>query len=158
MSPVRIANKKDLSSGLFFLVLGLLLILLSLRHSIWGGAGPQEGFFPLLIGLMIVGFSLTILLQSLWSRGENGMEPKEEGLSVFRVAAYISLMLLYGVFFEGAGFLITSTLFLLLILKGVEKKPWKITLLVGLISVMVSYFLFASLLGVPLPQGWLKGL
>ena len=153
-------NKKDLASGFCFLALGLLLVILSMKGSIWTKAGPQECFFPLVIGIIIVGLSGLTVFQSFLAKatgkGEGFIKKRGEMAGVFRLSYYGISMGCYAVLFETLGFLITSSLFLLLVLKVIEKQNWKITLLVGLGSVMTSYFLFRYLLDVPLPEGLIK--
>jgi hypothetical protein len=51
---------------------------------------------------------------------------------------------------------LTLAVFLIFIIKVVEKQSWKITLLVTIISIIVSYVLFGNLLSVPLPEGILS--
>jgi putative tricarboxylic transport membrane protein len=128
-----IKKAKDLFSGLFLFVLGFFLAFGSARLSVWSRFGPSEGFFPLLIAVILMGFSLIII-------------------------SYIVVIILYGLLLEKIGFLITSILFLFISLKYVEKQGWKMTILVGLASIITSYFLFVHLLGVLLPKGIVKWL
>jgi putative tricarboxylic transport membrane protein len=151
-------NKKDLASGLFFLALGLFLILWCRGFSIWSSNGPEEGFFPFFTGIIIMASSLLILAKSfVLSRApekEGKLVDPENGVNVFKVSSYAILMLLlYGFLMESLGFLIASVLFLTLTIKVIEKQSWKITLLVASVSIVVSYILFVYFMGVPLPKG-----
>ncbi len=152
---------KDFLSGLFFFFFGFFLAFKSTRLSIWSRFGPYEGFFPLLIAVIIIWSSLIIVTKSLslrrTQRKENILEKQEkEEVSVFKLSSYIILMILYGLLIEGVGFLITSALFLILVLKYVERQNWKMTILVGLTSIVISYLLFVYFLGVLLPRGLIK--
>lgn len=154
-------HSKDIFSGIFFLFSGLFLGYLSLRLSIWSKFGPDEGFFPLVVALIIIGVSLIIILKAFHlnriKREENRFHQEQgEQTSTFRVCSYVLLILLYGVLFEGVGFLITSTLFLILILKYVERQGWLTTIFLGIGSIIISYILFVYLLGVFLPHGLIK--
>jgi len=157
---MRSQRKKDISSSLFFLVLGLFLALQSLRLSVWGRSGPEAGFFPFVIAVIIIGLSLFISGQSVLSQAQEREEISEKkedhSKNIFRVSSYGILMLLYGVSIVRVGFLITSILFLFLILKYVERQNWKITILLGSVSMLTSYLLFVYLLKVPLPKGFIK--
>ncbi len=154
-------RQKDLISSISILTVGVIYAGLSLRLPFWSGTGPQEGFFPLTIAAVMIGMSLFILVQSLSS---NPPLPREKGIEraesvpfdLFRVLSYGIWMTLYAVFFEKVGFLITSTLFLLLIMKYTEKQTWKMTISVGAASILGSYLLFVYFLGVPLPKGWMQ--
>jgi len=154
-------RKKDLISSISLLSVGIIYAGLSLRLPFWSGTGPQEGFFPLTIAAIMIGMSLFLLVQSLSSnpplRAEKGgEEPENEVFNRSRVLAYGIWMTLYAVFFERVGFLITSILFLLLIMKYTEKQSWKMTISVGAASILGSYLLFVYFLGVPLPKGLMQ--
>ena len=151
----KIHYKKDVISGLCLFSLGVVLAILCFRLSVWK-SGPQEGFFPLLIAIIIIGLSLLLLIQSVFLRNqekENVPVKKEGKINLSRVLSYIIATLLYGILLEGIGFLISSILLLVFILRVVEKRSWKVTIVLGSASVLISYILFAYFLGVPLPRG-----
>ena len=152
--------KKDSLSGFFLFLLGLFLAFQSVRSSVWA-KGPGPGFFPLVISIIITGLSLVIVFKSLMSprsrEKEKILEKAEENVvDVFRVSSYAILLLFYAILIERVGFLITSALFLVLIIKFVERQGWKITIFTATTSIVVSYLLFVYLLGVPLPRGLLN--
>ena len=155
MADKKIHYKKDIISGLCLFSLGVVLAILCFRLSVWR-SGPQEGFFPLLIAIIIIGLSLLLLIQSVFLRNqekENVPVKKEGKINLSRVLSYIIATLLYGTLLEGIGFLISSILLLVFILRVVEKRSWKVTIVLGSASVLISYILFAYFLGVPLPRG-----
>ena len=143
-------------------MLGLFLAFKSMRLSVWSKFGPDEGFFPLSVAIIIIGLSLTILVKSvLLTQGPKKMGITEgqgkKGETIFRVSSYAVLMLVYGLLIERLGFLMTSALFIFPIVKIVERQNWKTTLLLGFISIVISYALFVYFLGVPLPRGFMGG-
>jgi putative tricarboxylic transport membrane protein len=152
------SNRKNVLSSLCLLILGLFLGSQSIRFPIWGTTGPQAGFFPLCVAIVIIGLSLSIAIKSLIliRAGDTGKAsgPIERRSSdIYKVTSYVILMIFYGIFMERLGFLITSAFFVILCLRYVERKGWRNTLLIGLGSVGVSYMLFVYLLGVRLPKG-----
>jgi putative tricarboxylic transport membrane protein len=155
-------KKSDFLSGFVFLVIGLLLILLAMQHPIWTSSGPGEGFFPLLIGLVIVGTSSIIMASALriLIRQEKNQKviytEKKRSTDVFRVCSYGILMLLYGISIETIGFLISTILFVFLILKFVERRGWWNSVFYALSGTVIFYFLFSHILGVRLPYGLIK--
>jgi hypothetical protein len=156
-------DRKDIAGSLFLLAVGLFLADQSRKLLVWSRYGPEEGFFPLLIALLLVGLSLGVIGRSVFLRGtRKGAPPaqeREEGaVSIFRVAAYGLAMLLFGLLMERGGFFLMETFFLFFIVKVVEKYPWKTSLAVGLLTIACSYLLFQYWLGVPLPWGILRGL
>jgi putative tricarboxylic transport membrane protein len=154
----RVSNRKDLASGLCLLAVGASYSLLSFRYPVWGDTGPQEGFYPFLIGLILTGLSLVIMANAFRVKEgepEKAQPQSKEGVTRLRAFLYVGLVILYGLVFEKAGFVLSSGVFLFVVLKYVERQSWKITISVGIISVVVSHILFAYLLGVPLPKGFL---
>lgn len=158
---MHVKHVKDLISGLFLTGLGFYITFGSLRLSIWSRFGPDEGFFPLVTGIIIIGSSLLLVIRALHltERDEKKDVPEiQEGVvrNVFKLCMYVLVIMLYGLLFEKGGFLIISGLFLLVMLKYVEKQSWKMTILIGSTSIIISYLLFVYFLGVLLPKGLLK--
>ena len=160
MLRIPISNKKDFASGLSLLVLGLFLAFQSIRLPLWGGSGPEAGFYPLSIAVIIVSLSSFLVLKSgILTQLQGEEKLAEQGMDqihLHKVFAYLVLALLYGILVEKVGFLITSALLLFLILKFVERQSWKATLVVGATSIVISYTLFVYFLQVPLPRGFLQ--
>ena len=89
-------NRKDFLSGICLVVLGIFIAFRSIRLSIWSRFGPDEGFFPLVIALIIIGLSLIITIKSLsLTRGKKEeiiLEKRVTGVvNIFRVSCYIIL-------------------------------------------------------------------
>jgi len=132
---------------------------------IWSRSGPGAGFFPLIIGLITILLSLILLIQYFLSKrvrirkeasAKNTSEQKSSTL--VKVFSYALLMLIYGLLMKNVGFFITTFLFLLIVLRYAERRGWRSTLFVGLVTTVVSYLLFECWLGVPLPMGFVKAL
>jgi len=157
-----IKNRKDFLSSTFLLVLGILMAFRSTKLSIWSKFGPDEGFLPLVIALIIIGLSLMISMKSLSLRREKEIEDillkkrDRETMNISRVFFYIVLSMFYGLLLDKVGFLITSGLFLIMILRFVEKQTWKMAILVSVTSVTVCYLLFVYFLEVHLPIGFIR--
>jgi putative tricarboxylic transport membrane protein len=155
MSQKSRHDAKNLISGFFFLGLGLSLCFLSVtKFSVWANSEPQEGFFPLVMGIIMAGLGITVAARSYWSEiRERDEVLKKENHATSRLFGYLTLIGLYVIFFQSLGFIISSALFLASVLKVLERKSWKITLLVTVGAVTLSYFLFRFFLSIPLPQG-----
>ena len=155
-------RKKDLISGMSFLVLGLFLGFQALRLKVWGNRGPEEGLWPLVIAIVITGTSLFIIMKSLPPMHERpgGKHPgadEQKSNHSSKVFLYSLLLLFYGVLMGPVGFVITTSFFLIVTLKYIEKQGWKKTIVIGLSTIVISFLLFSRLMGVPLPKGLLKG-
>jgi NADH:ubiquinone oxidoreductase subunit 5 (subunit L)/multisubunit Na+/H+ antiporter MnhA subunit len=162
MSKKGRQGTKDLVSGFFFSALGLSLSILSVtQFSVWEKGEPQEGFFPFLTGLLMMTLGMTVAFRSYMKQihgkektlSERRKEFEEGNSAAIRMIGYLILMGVYVSLFEKLGFVISSTIFLGSVLKMLERKGWRITLLVTFGAVLTSYFLFRFFLDVPLPPG-----
>ena len=151
---------RDCISAGFFLIIGLFLIVRSLHFKVWGHLGPLEGFFPLILGMLITALSLVILGKSIVSHGRANRDRKESGEgergSGIKVVWYCILIGCYAVLLQPVGFLIITPVFLIPTMKFVEKQSWTMTIAVTVSSTVLSHLLFSYFLQVPLPKGWLE--
>jgi len=153
-------QRKDIASGFFLLFLGLYVSFHSTRFSVWGRTGPEAGFYPFVLGILMIGMSLLLIIRAFIStRAEEKLKSaidKEKHMAVvFKVCSYIVLMALYGLLVQKVGFLVSSIVVLIIILKFLEKLSWKKACTIGFSSILVSYMLFVYFLSVPLPKGFI---
>jgi putative tricarboxylic transport membrane protein len=66
-------------------------------------------------------------------------------------------LIAYVLVLKPIGFILTTFLFVFYLMKFICKKRWSISIGTGVIFSLVSYGLFAYLLGTPLPKGYLYG-
>jgi putative tricarboxylic transport membrane protein len=153
---------KDFLSGTFFFLLGLFLVVLSILHPIWTKYGPGEGFFPLAVGIIIIGSSLILMIRQFRvfihevRKGRETEQHEKKVTDLLRVCSYIILVVLYGLSIESIGFLIGTVLFVFLILKVIERQSLKTAVFSTLVVTIASYVLFVYFLGVRLPKGLIK--
>ncbi len=142
--------------ALFWTVLGVVFIIQSRKVSYWSEFGPGPGFLPFWIGVGLVLMGLLLLGQYTF-----GPQEKEEialpGRSVAR-----QMILVLAVFFgfaflgERIGFIIGIGLMFFLLLTVVEKKGWKFSLAVAVISSVLYWTIFELAFGLRLPPGLLQ--
>lgn len=109
-------------------------------------------FFPrmILLGIMILTASLMaqkIILKT---------QVKFEVLQYKLVILIMLLFFLYLLLINVLGYFITTLLFVMMSFKLAGKFKWKTIIAVGLGFTIITSFLFIHLLGVNLPQGFLK--
>lgn len=138
----------------------LLLLCLGF-YIIWQGVGyghivnnvPGPGFFPIIVGGMLVVSSVSVIYQSLKKDGLKGI--KLEVKEVLQVIAVVSSLALFIVLSQFVGMLISSIVYILLcgfsIRLSVKDKSfnWKI-LILSLVVTYACYLIFSKLLRVPL--------
>jgi len=118
---------------------------------------PQSGFFPLLIGLILLLFSIILFIKVALGKKETEESQKVTWVShpggwkiLFLT---VGCLFAYGFFLETLGFLICTFLLMGLVLLIFGIRRWSLILTMALGSDFVSYLLFRVVLKCPLPSG-----
>lgn len=112
---------------------------------------PGAGLFPLLVGAFLLAASAAHLLQDLRrSPGTPLLPSAETGRRVMGVVAALGAFCLL---LPWLGYGVTALGLLLAILRLFGLARWGMTAAVALVATVASYYLFAVVLGVPLPAG-----
>ncbi|MEO6163220.1 MAG: tripartite tricarboxylate transporter TctB family protein [Candidatus Binatia bacterium] len=114
---------------------------------------PQTGFFPRVLGILLVLLTLIELLRALRQPESANAPGKIASEGWFRIGATLATMLGFALVMEQLGFLLATFFLMVLLLRAIEAPRWPKVLIVALITSLLSYGLFAWLLGVPLPAG-----
>jgi sterol desaturase/sphingolipid hydroxylase (fatty acid hydroxylase superfamily) len=128
-------------------------------YDYWGEGGPGPGFLPFWLGLVMALLASTMLVQSLKSK-EPGEAWLPHGKARKRVVAVIGITILFVALLKVLGMVIGSALYLAVLMRYLERKPWPLTAAVSLCAAGVNYLVFAYWLHVPFPEGmlWPEGL
>ncbi len=146
-------NKRDMNAGVLLIMIGIGVIIWSIRLQVGTISKPLPGFFPLLVGLVIIALSLILLVKGWLGRGEASphadVKWKRQLIMVAGLAVYVMIMVHLGY--------IPSTIFIVAVtLRMHGVMSWKVISLTSLILSVTVYFLFTQLLGVELPAGILS--
>ena len=114
---------------------------------------PQTGFFPRVLGILLVLLTVGELVRALRQRETATPAGKIASEGWFRIGATLTTMLCFALLLERLGFLLATFLLMVLLLRAIEAPRWPKVLIVALVTSLLSYGLFAWLLGVPLPAG-----
>ncbi len=114
---------------------------------------PQTGFFPRVLGILLVLLTLIELLRALRQPESANAPGKIASEGWIRIGATLATMLGFALVLERLGFLLATFFLMVLLLRAIEAPRWPKVLIVALITSLLSYGLFAWLLGVPLPAG-----
>ncbi len=150
-------KSNDTVSSLFCLGLGLLFLGGGLRMGIGPLNAPGPGFFPVVIGGVLSSLSAALLATAARRQGPSEKKRfwKQEGSWAKILPSLLSLVF-YLAFLDFLGYLLTTSLFILFLLKFVGKKGWGASILMALIVSVSSYALFRMGLGVLLPRGFIS--
>jgi putative tricarboxylic transport membrane protein len=132
------------------LALFALLVIFESRHLPLGTfRHPGPAYVPVLLASLLLLFAVLLIFTA-------GRAPKVTSIrwTEWRHALAIFAACVFAVFaIERLGYRLTMLLMLALLLKPVEKHGWTLSIVFSLSLSLGSYFLFYTLLRVPLPQG-----
>ncbi len=134
--------------------LSLIVIADSLRIGRgWGSDGPEAGFYPFYVALLLGACSLSILVRTWRTPSRQvfvGALELRRVLSVFLPSAlYVGLLLLVGIYVSSAAFLVGF-------MRVQGKYPWRAALALGVGVPLAMFLLFEKGFGLPLPKGPLE--
>ncbi len=123
----------------------------------WASDGPQSGYFPLRIGVILCLASLAVLFRSVFGK------QRDRGIFVtWQKLRPVLLVLLPTAVFVLAikfiGIYVASTLFIAAFMRVMDKSIWWKILLVSIGVNVLLFWMFEIQFKVPLPKGPLEAL
>lgn len=151
------------------LVLGTVLLGLGILVIVDGASQPASksasgigaGFFPLVVGAVLIAASLALILQVL--RGKRGEPEDEEGdvdatvLHARQAVLVVAAILLFIIALEPAGYIPASAITFWLIAFAMGARRHLRSALIAVVLSAGIYVLFTQLLRIDLPAGFLQG-
>ncbi len=131
-----------------WIILGIGICLQSVAYRLWTPAGPGSGFIPFLTGVPIALSGILLLF---------GAQPAakfwESVAGMKKVVLVTGCLCLMAILMPWLGFLLTSVLVFIIMVRVIEPRGWGLTIAVSLVSCILIYFLFRSLMQIKLPTG-----
>jgi putative tricarboxylic transport membrane protein len=110
---------------------------------------PGPAFIPALLALLLLVLGASVMLSGGRARPYSSIDWSE-----WRHALAILAVSLFSLFaIERLGYRLTVMLFLLFLVRVMEKRGWTLSLAFAVTLAFGSFFLFHDVLRVPLPQG-----
>ncbi len=149
---------RDKWSSLVWLGMGLFICIGSLRLSLGTFHNPGPGFLSFFAGLIVATLALVVHLQSRRApAGDTKLAPlwtnKSRG---WRMVLTVLALLAYAVIMNYIGFLPSTFLFLVFLLRVIEPQRWPVALLGSLGASVAFYCVFELGLQSQLPKGLFK--
>jgi putative tricarboxylic transport membrane protein len=148
----------DFAVAVLILALGALVLYDSVRLGAkWGSDGPQPGYFPFYIGLLIVICSGVIIVQSLLALHKDRRifvsAPQLRQVMVILIpsALYVLGIQLIGIY-------VSSAVYIGLFMKVMGRYGWLRSVLVSCGVSLTAFALFELWFKIPLPKGPLEAL
>jgi hypothetical protein len=141
-----------------FLLLGAVVIFDSVRLGVsWGEDGPQAGYFPFYIALIICLSSLVNAVYALMVRPEKSKAFVEIG-QLRLVLAVLVPTAIYTAVIGWLGIYVASILFVGLFMRWLGKYAWWKVLAVSVGNSVVFFLIFEIWFSIPLPKGPVEAL
>jgi len=143
----------DITVALLLLVVGMVVVFDSYRlGASWGSDGPESGYFPFRVGMLICIASLVTLVQAV--RARNLSYVLFVSLSKLKLVLTVLIpALVYVLCVQYTGLYVASAIYIALFMVWLGKYSWLKSILVGVL-VNVSFFLmFEVWFKVPLWKG-----
>ena len=147
-------KKAEMITGVFLLVLSGFVIWVALEMPPSSTFGPGAGFLPFWLGVLLAVLA-TILFVSAWRRQATQKEnesvfPGKQAL--FAIASVLVGLAVYILLIEVLGYLLDTFLFIVFLMKVVEREKWPLTLMVAVGTTAVLFITFQFLLQITLPS------
>ncbi len=150
-------RRADLFSSVFWIILGGLICKWGYRLDLGTLSEPGSGFIIFWMGIVMMGLSLSIFLITLFRK----IEPVKRaslwsGVRWHKLIFVLVSLLLYTYVLVPLGFLLSTSLLLILLFKFIEPQKWSIAVAGAILTVFISYAIFHLWLGSQLPKGILE--
>ena len=134
-----------------FLLLGAIVVWDSVRLGArWGSDGPEPGYFPFYIGLLICIASLLNLGFAAWRKDGRSFVAVDQLKLVLSVLVpsilYVALVAWLGIY-------VASVIFVAFFMRWLGKYPWWKVAAVSIGNSVVFFLIFEVWFKVPLPKG-----
>jgi putative tricarboxylic transport membrane protein len=142
----------DACVGLLILIVGVVVIVDNYRLGAgWAPDGPEAGYFPLRIGVLMALCSVIVIVHALRNKADTSIFVAWRKLIpvsqvLFPLIVYIGLM-------QFTGLYVASTVFVAGFMRWLGKYSWLKSCLVAVIMSVVIFWLFETQFQVPLPKG-----
>ena len=148
----------DIVMAIFMFAIGVVMVVDNYQLGAgWAKEGPQSGYFPLRIGLIICIAAAIVILQTIFAKTRStkifvtGKRLKPVLLVLLPTALYVLAIQLIGIY-------VSSTIFIGGFMRIMGRYGWGRTLLVSVGFSAVLFWLFEVQFLVPLPKGPLEQL
>jgi len=152
-------GKNDIIGGGLFSCLGILIWVLTYNFPVLIEAGkrhPGPALFPRILATLFIFFGVMVILNG-WRAARSKMSSPEEGatglkLNYFHPVLVVILIAAFIFLAPKLGFLITGTVILVILMMKLQVRPIK-GLIISVVVTCFVYFMFSTMLRVPLPRG-----
>ena len=120
----------------------------------WGSEGPQSGYFPFYVSLVICASSAAILLQALFGKDRAGDESFVERGQLKQVLSVLIPAAIYVLGIQLIGIYVSSAAYISLFMRLLGKYSWIRSVFLGAAIGVMFFMMFEIWFKVPLYKGY----
>jgi putative tricarboxylic transport membrane protein len=144
----------DIVTASVLIALGAIVLLEAIRLGFrWGPDGPQSGFFPFWLAMILIGHSVAVVVRAIRRHSEKPFVTREKLRSVLTVGAPAAALVLATQFI---GLYVAAALYLAFYIRGVGRHSWSTAIGLAVCVPLVTFLVFERWFLVPLPKGPLE--
>jgi hypothetical protein len=125
----------------------------------WGIEGPQSGFFPFWLAVLLIGISVVVFVQALVRHGTTPFATRRQIGPVLKVlaplAGFIVLTDPPGPW-SGLGLYVAAAVYLAFYMRWVGRHRWLTVLGIAVVVPVLAFVIFEQWFLVPMPKGPLE--
>jgi putative tricarboxylic transport membrane protein len=144
----------DIATASFLMLLGGLVLAEAIRLGFrWGTDGPESGFFPFWLAVVVIAHSTAILVRAIRKRTAEPFATREQLHQVLTVAWPAAAMVALTYF---VGLYVAALFYLFFYMRLVGRHSWVATAGLSLAIPLATFLVFEKWFLVPLPKGPLE--
>jgi len=146
-------NKRDLTSGLFWLAVAIFVLTKALELGVGTLSAPGAGFMLFWSSILFGSLSIVLMLKAVVrSESQKGIAELWLGLLWGNVIITVVALVLYCLFLVRVGFVIATTAFMAILYGVGRMKAW-VVIVSALFTVALTYVIFHYALQIEFPRG-----
>jgi len=158
--PKSSLKRATLIVSLVCAAIGILYLAQAFQYPVGAVGRPGPGAYPLFAGSMLLIGSIGAMVKTMVNPPEGRFEwPK--GKASWRVGTIVAASLVYAVGLEYLGHIPATAMVTFASLQAMGLRSWSFKIITAVVMAFGSFFFFATVLRVPLPEGviqlWLEG-
>ena len=143
----------DRISSLFWLFISIFILIESVHLGVGLLQKPERGFMAFGGSILLGILSIVLFIQTFFKSEQGKMISPFPILFWKRVLVVLISLLLYAIFVESAGYLISTFLLMTFLFKILKGMNWKMVVFGSFLITFASYLIFAKGLDCQLPYG-----
>ena len=145
-------DNTELWSGLVALAFSLFVIWSGIDMGMGSITDPGSGYVLVYAGLLMILFSVIMLYSAVKDGGPTFLSLWRDVLWT-KPLIVIALQIAFTLAFETVGFLISTTILLIVLLRVIDPVPWVRAISIAVLVPLVCWYVLVKLLLIQLPSG-----